>query len=483
MNFKLVKNYFIIFISSILFSIYLFEVYITQKVNLERDELQRKILFREKINSKQQELISLYDKYGDLLLKKKIELYKTQTNKEFDLRDEFGVYEELKNDIENLSLPNYPISFLGKKNDLRPLSGLSHSVTMNCNENGYVSFFHTDRYGFNNPDDEWDKEKIEYLIVGDSFAMGSCVNRPNDIASVLRKLSNKPVLNLGYGGNGPLLEYISLKEYLDTNVNKVLWFFYEGNDFDNLDSELTDPILVKYLNDKSFTQNLRENQNKVDDLVLSKIGGKKKKLKTIENENIEEKIELSKPDYETKMEKYEDLIENNKEKNAKEKLFSKEIKDKQDEINKLLELKKSIKIEREKISLRLKKFITFYNTRNKLSEIFYPVKSESDFEKIMKLAKEITLKNNSQLYLVFIPAYSRYVSLNIPDSIKDYKVYSNVKEITNKLDIPFIDIHEDLINKENNKFKYWPFGLPGHFNVYGYKKISELVFKNTKNLP
>ena len=115
MSFKLVKNYFIIFISSILFSIYLFEVYITQKVNLERDELQRKILFREKINSKQQELIRLYDKYGDLLLKKKIELYKTETNKEFDLRDEFGVYEELKNDIENLSLPNYPISFLGKK--------------------------------------------------------------------------------------------------------------------------------------------------------------------------------------------------------------------------------------------------------------------------------------------------------------------------------------------------------------------------------
>ena len=94
MNFKLVKNYFIIFILSILFSIYLFEVYITQKVNLEHDELQRKILFREKINSKQQELIRLYDKYGDLFLKKKIELYKTETNKEFDLRDEFGVYED-----------------------------------------------------------------------------------------------------------------------------------------------------------------------------------------------------------------------------------------------------------------------------------------------------------------------------------------------------------------------------------------------------
>ena len=48
-----------------------------------------------------------------------------------------------------------------------------------------------------------------------------------------------------------------------------------------------------------------------------------KKLKTIENENIEEKIELSKPDYETKMEKYEDLIENNKEKMQKKNYFLK----------------------------------------------------------------------------------------------------------------------------------------------------------------
>lgn len=282
--------------------------------------------------------------------------------------------------------------------------------------------------------------------------MGSCVNRPNDIASVLRKLSKKSVLNLGYGGNGPLLEYASLKEYLSTNTNKVLWFFYEGNDFYNLDNEIRDPILAKYLNNKSFTQNLKDNQNKVDNLAISKIEGRKKILKRTENKNIEEKIELTKIDFEMKVKRYENLIGNNKEKNVKEKLFSREIIDKQDEIDRLLELKKSIKIESEKTSLRLKKFITFYNTRNSLSKIFYPskIKDESDFEKVMKLAKEITSKNNSQLYLVFIPSYGRYINRYAHDNY----IYSNVKKITNKLDIPFIDIHEDLINKEDNKFKY-----------------------------
>ena len=74
----------------------------------------------------------------------------------------------------------------------------NNKKTIYCNENGYYSIYQSDRYGFNNPDEEWDNKETEYLIVGDSFTDGACVNRPNDIASVLRILSNKSVLNLGY---------------------------------------------------------------------------------------------------------------------------------------------------------------------------------------------------------------------------------------------------------------------------------------------
>ena len=55
-----------------------------------------------------------------------------------------------------------------------------------------------------NPDKEWDQNEIEFFLVGDSFVLGNCVNRPNDISSVLRKLSNKSVLNIGYANNGPV---------------------------------------------------------------------------------------------------------------------------------------------------------------------------------------------------------------------------------------------------------------------------------------
>ena len=70
---------------------------------------------------------------------------------------------------------------------LFPLSGQSNSETILCNENGYYSIYQSDRYGFNNPNEEWDKKEIEYLLVGDSFTHGACVNRPNDIGSQLRK--------------------------------------------------------------------------------------------------------------------------------------------------------------------------------------------------------------------------------------------------------------------------------------------------------
>ena len=70
------------------------------------------------------------------------------------------------------------------RKDIYPLSGISNSQTIHCNENGYYTLFESDRYGFNNPDDQWDKDNIEFFIVGDSFAMGECVNRPYDLSLI-----------------------------------------------------------------------------------------------------------------------------------------------------------------------------------------------------------------------------------------------------------------------------------------------------------
>ena len=80
-------------------------------------------------------------------------------------------------------------SYLNIQNlDFFPLSGLSNMKTVFCNENGYMSIYDSDRYGFNNPDEQWDYNEIEYFVIGDSFGHGACINRPNDIASKLRNI-------------------------------------------------------------------------------------------------------------------------------------------------------------------------------------------------------------------------------------------------------------------------------------------------------
>ena len=65
-------------------------------------------------------------------------------------------------------------------------------------------------------------QKIEFFLVGDSFVHGACVNEKDTISGNIRKkIKPGSVLNLGYGDNGPLLEYATLREYLPlTNTKK-----------------------------------------------------------------------------------------------------------------------------------------------------------------------------------------------------------------------------------------------------------------------
>ena len=127
-----------------------------------------------------------------IIMKKKKAIYETNTGKKYDTRSPDKVFYNLKQKDDNITLSTKPISFVYKDDlDLIPLSGKSLTKTIGCNENGYYSIYESDRYGFNNPDSEWDSTEIEFLLVGDSYVHGSCVNRPNDISSQLRILSKK----------------------------------------------------------------------------------------------------------------------------------------------------------------------------------------------------------------------------------------------------------------------------------------------------
>lgn len=350
------------------------------------------------------ELLLIYEVLNQKNLNLKKKLYKEKTGKEFDTRNKYKVYETLRKENKNATIIVPPNTYLNKDTKLFPLSGLSLSQTINCNENGYYSSYQSDRYGFNNPDDEWESNQIEYLIIGDSFAQGACVNKPYDIASVIRDLSKKTVLNLGYGANGPLLEYATLKEYLDTNVKKILWIYYEGNDVEDLADELKNKTLLKYLNNSDFSQDLKFKQKQVNEYTL----------KTIKQ-----------------------------------------------------------KIESEHLRFKIFKFLKLYNLRSLSSSSKEP-RLQKEFKKIAKLIHELSIKNNSELYFIYLPVYFRY------NSSYDDTNYLLIKKIINDLQIPFIDIHTEVFMKEKKPLKLFPFGLVGHYNVSGYNKVGRSIYELTQ---
>lgn len=355
--FKILKGYFFIVLLSVVFSIYFFEAYLISKEhNLEK-------------------------------LAKEIKKRSLEDSKNYDVRTEKEYFEFLKKKDDKVSITYFPNNFLNTNLGIRPLSGISNSLTLNCNENGYYSVYSSDRFGFNNPDTEWESNNLEYLLVGDSFTLGNCVNRPDDIASNLRKLSNKNVLNLGYAANGPLLEFVTLREYLSPKVKNVLWLYFEGNDLLDFNNELTDDILKKYLEDENFTQNLTSKQSEIDELI------KKRILPTIDYRN--------------------NLLKKN---NLKYKIL---------------------------------KFIRLDKTKTIFKQIKNKYKKD-EFISLIQKTNILVEKNNSKLYFVYLPDYKRYES-NLFFKRYNNNNYEFIKDSMIKLNIPFIDLHESVFKKDDPK--------------------------------
>ena len=367
----------------------------------------------------------------------KFNLYKINTGKEYDKRSKDDVYIDFKKTNSKVAVFSAPKNYLdyNLKDNIFPLSGMSNVKTIYCNENGYFAIYKSDKYGFNNPKEAWVSNSIDFLLLGDSFAHGACVNRPFDIASVLRKKYNKKSLNLGYAGNGPLLEYATLREYIKPNVKNIIWFFYEHNDIKNLKNELKNPTLLKYLENLNFSQNLIFRQAEVDKIT---------------NILIESKLD----EY---LKQKDIIVTKNK---SKDDIFTAQ----------------------KKINLR--ESLTLTKLRNSINYLLpaylQPGTRENiplEFEQILKYSIELSKKNNSNFYFVYVPEYYRYSQDFNRLKYKNIK-YTQIKKIVNKLGIPFIDLHEDFLAKENDPLKYFPFRSNGHFTIEGYEKITDLIYQS-----
>jgi hypothetical protein len=146
-----------------------------------------------------------------------------------------------------------------------PLGSVSHIVTVCCNESGEWLIYPTDEHGFANPPGLWKQAPVDVALVGASWATGECVPSADSIAVQLRGRYPKTI-SLGAGGNGPLLELATIREYLPAlRPARVLWLFAENHTPEYLPKERQVP-LIRYL-DESYQQGLMERQPGIDRAV------------------------------------------------------------------------------------------------------------------------------------------------------------------------------------------------------------------------
>jgi len=340
-------------------------------------------------------------------------------------RGRLSIYEKEKKVDDNTTLTISPINFLKDENlSILPLAGFPNKKTINCNELGYWSKFNSDQYGFNNPKEEWSKSEYEYVLIGDSFLLGDCVNYPDDITNQIRAKLNSNnnksgVLNLGYGGNGPLLEYASLKEYFpNKKVNKILIFYSEANDFNDFNLEIENPILRKYFDNENFSQDLKNKQNEIDQILLKKL-----------NSEIEKK-------------------------NDKRLVRFNEIK-----FSRLLKLSNL----RHRLLWQFNLVLIKEGESNKLKP-----ENEELLKDLFNKIKIFANQKNSDLYFIFLTGF--------PGNSEGEKIFN----IINSLNIPIINIKEEVFDKHQDPLSLFPLRKVGHYTEEAYNLISKKIIELTK---
>ena len=190
----------------------------------------------------------------------------------FDRRPARQVIKDLRDSGIN-AYPNIqPLHFI-KSNGLEttkgriyPLGMISNITTILGNELGYHPVIETDEHGFNNPKGLYGGKKVDIMLTGDSFTEGWCVHSNETISAVLRK-SGFNAISIGKAGNGPLIEFAAVKEYAKPLKPKiVLWLYFRG-DFIELTREMKSLLLLKYINENDFSQNLISRQEEIDGLL------------------------------------------------------------------------------------------------------------------------------------------------------------------------------------------------------------------------
>ena len=367
---------------------------------------------------------------------------------------------EVIQDFKNAGATAYPnvhprhlLQHSGTRNGLKfndqvlfPLGNISNQISVQKNEGGYWFSYKTDRYGFHNDDQGWDKD-VDVVMLGDSYAEGWAVRSENNVANIL---SNKGVrvINLGKAGNGPLLEYASLVEYgtqLDPKV--VLWMYFENDIESDLLGEWRSDFLKQYFLD-GFTQHLPKKQEVIDQLLISLVGeankeraGKSTYRSTLENA----------------MRRVPDVLQSSPVSvtgNSREFNLAR--------VSRVLA----------RVLARVSR-VTNLRERAKLTRS--DVIRKAVFRNLMSRAKTILAERQAALYFVYLPAG------NVMEKGKDHSWRKYVLETVSDVGIVIIDAQKEVFEHAPALPSLFPFGNTSkHYNEEGYRILAEGIWSRIK---
>jgi hypothetical protein len=373
----------------------------------------------------------------------------------FDTRSKLEVVRDLQSRGVD-AVPSFDRPFLGSEEQGRwrtvlaakgqpilPLGSAANREVVLCNEFGTYVTYRSDRHGFNNPDDVWDRSSVDILAVGDSFVQGWCVPVDSSFVSVIRD-RHHATLNLGMEGNGPLVMLAAMKEYGPVVRPKVvLWFFFEGNDLVDLQKEVKSPLLRRYLGD-GFTQSLHARQAEIDHVLsdyLNNIQGRSgRSVKMAEIRN---------------------------------------------ELSLLL-------TEPRRLRNRLYRTVRFSELRDRLGLIRgssssrnEAVEARATSPQVMDLFAEIVLDAarsarswGAEVYFVYLPAATRYSGHGVVAAADRERVLEAAKAA----DLPLIDMVQSFAKVEN-PMSLFPYGGFGHYTEEGHRLVAETVLEQVSIRP
>jgi hypothetical protein len=353
----------------------------------------------------------------------------------FDTRNKIEVWLDLKGDgvdalpwvaVRNFTLNN---GIPDANPPLIPFSNVSKKTLVHCNESGTFSTWLSDRYGFRNPDSEWDAPQTEWLVTGGSFTIGSCVNSGEDFGGQIRLLSRESVLNLGVGGAGMLPALASLREYAVFKKPKiVIWVFFEDFDLLALEEEVRSPLLMSYLKPE-FSQRLIYRQVEIDNRLNQYI--------------LNAKV----------------AYEKNKEK---------------------LLIAMDHGYDGWSYFLQKTRMLRLFNIRRRLGADTVPqtFTVRPLFSEILTQARDQVSSWGGKLYFAYLPAFQRY-QLNMKYS-GIYKRESNVVNAVKSLNIPIINLHKEFFANHPDPLSLFPFRNNGHYTSEGYSGVAKAIVLGVK---